>query len=178
MRLRHGDSAAFAEVFRAYYAALVRFAGRYVSSTDAAEDVAQEVLTTLWEQRATLDPNRSLRSYLFTVARNRTLNVLAHDSIVRKHAARESVLQEGMPDAPAAPAADAVVLADELARVAAARIATLSPRLQEIYHLSRDEGLSPKEIAELLGIAVATVHVQLARIVRALYPAVTRWVEE
>jgi len=173
-RIRDGDIAAFTTIFHLYYAALVRFVTRHLGSQDAAEDVVQDLFTRLWDVRAGIDPSRSLRAYLFTMARNRAVNVLEHDVVVRQHA--EEVLGL-LPQTATVPAADALVLTDELARLVAARVATLSPRLREIYHLSRDEGLSTSEIAETLGIATQTVYLQLAKVVRILYETLEPWVK-
>ena len=164
-------------IFRGYYGRLVRFLTRYLRTKDAAEDVAQEVFVRLWERRTEIDPDRSLRAYLFTAARNRAMDLLEHEQVVQRYAG------EGANDAlgssqPGTPAADADLLAQELAEVAAVAVANLSPRMREIYHLSRDEGLSAAEIAEALGITTQTVYVQLGKIIRALYPSLRPWVDE
>jgi RNA polymerase sigma-70 factor (ECF subfamily) len=173
-RIRSGDIAAFTTVFHLYYAVLVRFVARYLGSRDAAEDVVQDLFTRLWDLRDNIDPARSLRAYLFTMARHRAANVREHDVVVQQHAAR---IVEQWPERSMVPAADALVLTDELARIVEARVATLSPRLQEIYHLSRDDGLSTSEIAETLGIATQTVYLQLAKVVRILYETLEPWVD-
>jgi RNA polymerase sigma-70 factor (ECF subfamily) len=173
-RIRDGDVAAFTTVFHLYYAALVRFVAKLLESRDAAEDVVQELFTQLWDVRAKIDPTRSLRAYLFTMARNRAANVRQHDTVVRHHAAEVAREQ---PNGPLEPPADALVLTDELAHIVEARVATLSPRLREIYHLSRNEGLSTSEIAMTLGIATQTVYLQLTKVIRMLYETLEPWVE-
>lgn len=72
---------------------------------------------------------------------------------------------------------DETVVAAEFARIAEARVATLSPRLREVYYLNRDEGLSAAEIAEVLGTSVHTVYVQLTKVTQALHPVLQRWME-
>jgi RNA polymerase sigma-70 factor (ECF subfamily) len=178
IRLRAGDASAFAAVFRTHYMPIVRFVARYVGSVDAAEDIAQDVLLRLWERRGELDPRRSLKAYLFTAARNQALDTLSHDDVRRAHIDR--TLQELGPgsEVSSAAAADESVIADELAQLAEAHVAGMSPRLQEIYHLSRVEGLSPAEIAEMLQISVNTVYVQYAKLLRALHPTFERWMRE
>lgn len=182
LRLKIGDDAtareAFAAIFHAYYAPVVRFVQRYVVTRDTAEDVAQDTFVRVWDRRATIDPERPLRALLFASARNRAINVLEHDAVIRAHAERAAERYAAASEVPRAPAADASMLAEELAHLAAARVATLSPRQREIYQLSRDDGLSPGEIAEVLEIAPATVYVQLARIVHALFPALEAWTRE
>jgi len=179
LRLKIGDDAtardAFSALFRVYYESAIQFVCRYVGARDVAEDVAQDTFVRLWERRATIDPDRPFRALLFSAARHRALNLLAHDAVVRAHAERSARFGGSPAEAPHAPPADAALLADELARITAIRVAALTPRQREIYHLSREDGLAPAEIAEVLGIAPATVYVQLARIVHALFPAVEAW---
>jgi len=178
-RLRTGDDAAardaFAVIFNAYYGSVVRFVDRYVTGRDAAEDVAQDAFVRVWERRAAVESSGSIRALLFATARNRALDLLEHDAVVRAHAKRTMARYADGAETPTAPAADASLLEVELAQLAATHVAALPPRQREIYQLSREDGLSPSEIAEVLGIAPATVYVQMARIVHALFPALAAW---
>lgn len=181
-QLREGNADAFTALFRTYYATLINFLRRYLEIQSDAEDIAQDTLAVLWERRQTLDPARSVRALLFTTARNRALNQRRRQ---RRHIeqAMEGGIQDGTKDTPnptlgitsLAVAADAHLLADELHRVAMAHIATLPPRQHEIFQLSREEGLTPAEIAEVLGITTQTVYVQLGRIAKTLYAALDAW---
>jgi RNA polymerase sigma-70 factor (ECF subfamily) len=175
--VRLGDITAFTTVFRTYYPAVLRFIKRYLPE-DSAEDIAQDVFVRLWDNRANIDPDRSLRAFLFVSARNQTLNVLAHDEIVRQHA--EAALQSftDTPDQLQAAAPDTTLLSSELVYIAESRVGTLSPRLQEIYYLSRHDGLSAPEIAETLGTSIQTVYNQLSKIVQALHPVLQAWMDE
>ena len=166
---------AFAVMFSAYYESVVYFATRYVLARDIAEDVAQDAFVRVWERRASVNPSGSVRALLFAAARNRSLDLLEHDSVVNAHARQTIARYSDIAETPMAPAADESVLATELAQLAAIRVAGLPPRQREIYQLSREDGLSPAEIAAVLGISPATVYVQLARIVHALFPALGAW---
>src|SRR6476619_6544793 len=77
-RIQAGDEEAFDSVFRTWYPALVRVAGSLLHETDAAEEVAQEVMLELWRRRHVLKADVSLRAYLLRSARNRALNHLRH----------------------------------------------------------------------------------------------------
>src|ERR1041384_1954085 len=64
-RIRAGDDAAFEELFRGYYANLVRFALQYLQGDlDAAEDVVHDVLCRVWEHRARWTVRGSVATYL------------------------------------------------------------------------------------------------------------------
>lgn len=168
----------YTTMFLTHYSHVVNWVLRYGVSVDVAEDVAQDVFVQLWERRATIDPERSVKSYLLMAARNRLFNVLAHDNIVRQHT-EQAVAEQGTDRADAvASSADEMLLLDELTQTVARGVARLSPRQREIYHLSRDDGLTANEIGQMLGITAQTVYVQLGRIVRALYPILERWIAD
>jgi len=170
-RLRAGDLDAFRTVFTAYYPVLHRFVSRWIGDDAAAEDIAQGVFADVWQRREALVLHASLKSYLFAAARHRVRDAIAHDIVVARHV-RE--LQSDTAFA-VTPATDESVLADELIRVAERRIATLPPRMQTIYRLSRDAGLSYAEIAAELGISVNTVYVQMGRALAALRDVLGDW---
>jgi len=173
-RIRDNDAEAFATLFRLYYSSLVGFVYRYIPSAGDAEDIAQDAMVSLWERRHTLDPERSVRALLFTTARHRALNHLGRQRHALEYSAQQQLTQ-GLGSGASDISADSDLMAQELDRVAAHHVATLPPRQREIFQLSRGEGLSPTEIAALLGIAPQTVYVQLGRIAKSLYDALEAW---
>ena len=170
-RLRQDDVEAFQEIFVTYYPLLRRFLYRWIGDEPMAEDLAQSVMADLWDRRATLVLHASLKSYLFAAARYRVRDLLAHDDVIARHS-RERQLD---PTSAVTPATDESVLADELIRLAEQRIAAMPPRMQTIYRLSRDAGLSYAEIAAQLGISVNTVYVQMGRALAALREILGDW---
>jgi RNA polymerase sigma-70 factor, ECF subfamily len=161
-RIRRGDQAAFEELFRTHYAALVGFAEGMVRRRDVAEEVVQEVLLNLWRRRETLQLEDSLRAYLYQSARNRALNHLRHERVVRDAAPR--IVGE---DSVAAAGAAALEEAEIAAAVRQA-VSELPERCREVFELSRTEGLRYAEIARVLGISVKTVETQMGRALKAL----------
>lgn len=161
------DEAAFEQIVLLYARPLTVLAWRYLRSEDAAVDLAQDVFADLWEHRADLQIRTSLRAYLFAMTRNRALNAVAHTRIAERWQEREAREPAGDPasatDGPHAQAERA-----ELHAAVEAALRTLPPRAQEIARLRWVERLSRREIAEMLGVAVPTVGVQLARAVKRL----------
>ena len=92
-RVRGGEARAFEELFRREYAALCRFADRYVDDGPASEDLVQDLFASIWSNRARLDVRGSLRAYLFTAVRNRALNVRKHTLVEREWAREETATQ-------------------------------------------------------------------------------------
>jgi len=75
-RLIAGDEDAFANIYKKFNRSIYHFIVKYVSSSQMAEDLAQEVFIKLWENRENLGNVQSFRSYLFVTARNHTLNAM------------------------------------------------------------------------------------------------------
>jgi RNA polymerase sigma-70 factor (ECF subfamily) len=177
-RVQAGDAIAFEALFHKHYLPLVRFLTRYIGLRENAEDVAQDTFVQLWNHHTTLDPHQSFRGYLFKIARNRALNLMHHEKVVQRHVAQ--VLEElgETAEESTAPSPGIEIEIADLGRLAEERVAYLSPRLREVYRLSREDLLTPREIAQVLGTSVHTVHKQLGKILDVLMPALKRWLEE
>ena len=83
-RLKNGDQAAFDEVFRAHYPALVILAQSLLHDRSASEDVVQEVMLELWRRRTAVTIQESLRAYLVRSTRNRALNQIRHANVQKR----------------------------------------------------------------------------------------------
>jgi len=167
-RFQARDEGAFDVVFRTYYAQLVGIALGLVGERDSAEDVAQDVLLELWRRRENIVLETSLRAYLVRATRNRALNHLRHERVVRL-ADPEAV---GRTEAPPA---DRDLLEREIDAVAAQAIRDLPARSREVFGLSREHGLTYAEIADVLDISIKTVEAHMGRALRALRERLAPW---
>ena len=168
-RLRAGDEEAYDAVFRSWYAPLVRVAGALLKDSDAAEEVAQEVMVELWRRRHVMDTDVTLRAYLLRSVRNRALNHLRHLR-VRRETTGDVEAQYNEPVA-----SDQPVVAKELAEAVKIALDELPPRCREIFDLSRVHGLKYAEIAESLGISQKTVEAQMGKALRVLRERLASW---
>ena len=168
-KIRAGDEGVYDAVFRSWYPVLVRVAGALVRDTDAAEEVAQDVMLELWRRRHLVPAEVSLRAYLLRAVRNRSLNHLRHLR-VRRQAEPEV---EALYDAPTSP--DQPIVATELREAAQRALTELPPRCREIFELSRIHGLKYAEIAEALQISQKTVEAQMGKALRILRERLQPW---
>lgn len=158
-RLRASDATACTELFRALHAPLIYYAQQLLGHEQAACDVVQDAFIKLWEHRKTLDPERSLKAYLYTIVRNTAFH---HMNTVRREQRYRS--DEALPETAAASTLDETLVAEELQTKIRGWINELPPRRQEAFRLSRVNGLSHEEIATVMGLAPRTVthHIMLA----------------
>ena len=97
--LRAGDQRAFEAFYRYYYRGLCAFGAQYITLSEA-EEVVQDTMMWLWEHREAIDETLSIKTLLFTIVKNKALNLITHEEIRRR------VHQEILPAAyPAAPLA-------------------------------------------------------------------------
>lgn len=171
-RVREGDEGAFDTIFRDHYPSLVRTAESMLHRRDIAEEIVQDVLLALWQRRATLVVEDSLRAYLFRATRNRALNHLRHAAIERKAEPELSAVES-----PAAPA-PAVLVHEEIDAALRNAVAALPPRCREVFELSRMHGLRYSEIATTLGISVKTVEAQMGKALRTLRELLAPWLPD
>ena len=83
LELIAGDEQAFDTVYKQYYRGLCAFASQYVTVPES-EEIVQDVMMWLWENRCTLMEDLTLKTLLFTIVKNKALNRLSHFEIKRK----------------------------------------------------------------------------------------------
>ena len=133
--------------------------GAFPSVRGDVDDVVQESYLRIWRIRAS-QPIRSVKAFLFSVARHVALDVARRarvspvDAVGDLSALRD--IQEG-PDA-----AEAATLHEKMELLADA-LAMLPPRCRQITMLRKLKGVSQKEIATRLGISEKTVEEQAWR---------------
>jgi RNA polymerase sigma-70 factor (ECF subfamily) len=158
-RLRRSDPQAYTQVFEAMYDALYRYAWYFVHDEDAAYDVLQDVFLKLWQVRARVDPAKSLKALLYQMVRNTALNHMRH---AKRHAA--DALDDVSFEPASTPDAEEDFDVQALEEHMRAWIEELPERRREAFMLSRYQGLSHVEIADIMNLAPKTVnnHIVLA----------------
>ena len=152
LRVAAGDQAAFRLLFDLYRQRLFSFAWQLCHSAVDAEEVVQDVFLKLWEQRDKLTEVSFPRKYIYTMTRNRTLDLLG--KIARNdRMIREVWVNMTQSDNPTQQLLDA----EESQKLIQVALSLLSEKKQIIFALSRKEGLSHQEIAARLNLSVQTV---------------------
>lgn len=152
-KVSESDQKAFDCLFRHFYAQLVRFACKYVRSKAIASDIVQEGFVRLWQKRRNLDPDKSIKAYLYQMVRNRSLNYLRDHS--KETVGLEPLQQYGLEGADGRQSKKRADGRSELLRM---WIRELPSRQREAFELSRFDGLDHDEIAEVMGISPNTVN--------------------
>lgn len=152
-KIVESDREAFDRLFRSLYPRLVHFALRYTRNRGAASDIVQDAFVKLWKKRQDLDPDRSIKGYLYQIVRNSSLNY------IRDHSKETIGLDITENDQlPSNEKEDSTGNVKPLMRLLRKWITELPERQREAFELSRFEGLDHDEIAEVMDISANTVN--------------------
>lgn len=167
-RARAGDRAAFGELVRIHRDAVYRLAVRWLADPDLALDVAQDVFLNALRGLNGYRGDGRFRTWLFSI----TLN--AARSVARRRDRRSEVQLETIaqfPDRRTPPDVE-VARAQAFAR-ATAKLATLPEKQRGAVTLRIHEGLSFKEIGEIIGCSEGSARVNYHHGIQKLREALT-----
>lgn len=156
--LKHHDETKFKELLDLYFVRLKRFAISFLKEDELAEEVVMDVFLKLWEKRDKLDSIDNLTTYLFVSVRNTCHNFLRQekkrftDSL--DNAEVELARYEATPEDD--------LISEEMLEKLNNIVDDLPPKCKMVFKMLREEGLSRKETAKVLGISANTVDNQVA----------------
>lgn len=169
LRIAAGDQAAFQQIYTGFYKRLYQFALAIVKSRESAEEIVEDVFVSIWQNRTGLSSIRNIRVYLYTAAKNASLNYLA-----RK--ARASVTEPfdhiHIELCATTLTPEQILITTEIHQKIQKAVEALPPRCKMIFKLVREDGLRYKEIAEILNISVNTIDAQMAIAVKRITMAI------
>lgn len=170
-KIKLGDEKAFEYVFKSYYALLCTYAFDLVKDDELAEDVVQEILIKVWENRNKIDIRTSLKAYLYRSVYNHCLNLLKHIQVVKN--LEEKYTEDTLLNVEFALLAEDKFTLDDyfyegLERDIEEAIQSLPEQCRIIFQMSRFEDLCYEEIARKLDISVNTVKTQIRRALEKL----------
>ena len=161
--LKKDDEGAFAEIYRRYAESLAGFASSKLFDLEDARDIIHDVFVKLWRERGKLQVDRDLKAYLFKLSRYRIVDKIRKNITREEYAAMVQALADRYE-----PGIEQQIAAKELQQSVEKALEELSPRVKEIYLLSREENLSIPEIADKLQLSEQTVKNQLSTALKHL----------
>jgi len=159
--LQKGDIDAFNQLYAKYNLKLFYFIRGYIGSKEDAEEIIQEVFITIWETRKRLKEYLSFNSYIFTISYNAILKFYRNKGRRQKHM---DIYLKGLEDRSNKTLKE--VEYDSLVTLIEKIIVQLPPKRQKVFRLSREKGLSNKEIAKQLNLSIRTVEAQIYQAIK------------
>ena len=145
---------------------LIHFSASITGSFHLAEEIVSDVFIIIWQKREQLLNVREPLVYLYACTRNLSLN---HLSKRKSHIDYESLDRDALA---IAPNVEDMLVSSEVSQLIEKAIRELPARCQLIFRLVKMDGLSYKQVAELLAISTKTVDAQLAIAIKKLSLAI------
>ena len=161
--LKSGDRDAFEEIYNRYKYVLHNHAWNKVRNKEEAQDTIQEVFTALWSKRESINIGNNLPGYLYTCVRNHILNVIVRKDVQNKYISSIQQFAEAAPII-----TDHRVRENMLKSLIDKEVSNLPPRMRTVFELSRNQHLSHKEIAAIMGTSEQTVKKQVTKALKTL----------
>ena len=169
-KLKSGDLVAFEKFYIEFHPKLFAFSRKFIDDIETAKDILQEVFFDFWEKRNVVDIRTSVQSYLFRMLHNRCLNYIRDQKIHQKYVDYTEVkLKEAelaFFDNDSENHTSIFFL--EMETILEKSIQSLPESCRQIFHLSRKDGLTNKDIADQLHISLRTVENQIYRALKII----------
>jgi RNA polymerase sigma-70 factor (family 1) len=147
-----GDEQAFSVLFFKYLPVLQIFAAKFTKSDDAAEEIIQDAFLRVWLNRDKLADVDNVKAYLYKYVSNECLSYLRKklkdDRVVDAFTAKQQNSHNNTVE---------TINLNEVTKIIAVAVEKLPDQRRNIYQLSRRDGKSIPEIAEILNISPNTV---------------------
>lgn len=157
--LKSGDDGSFTQIYNRYAETLFRYAYNILQDQQECTDAIQEVFVWLWNNREKLQITE-LKFYLLAAVKHKLSRAIRNSKRKAEILAAHPSIKESFVD-------DSLEL-KELKNIILQFTKSLPPRAREIFHLSRNEYLTNKEIAAQLNISEKTVENQMTISLRKL----------
>lgn len=166
--LCNGNAEAFSEIYRRYAEPIYLQLRKKIDCREEAKDIVQEIFASLWQKHKILPKDTCLSAYLFTAAKYRAINYIAHQKV------SETALNDLSKRLHAEVlASDHLVRERDLSEVIETAVSDLPDKMQVIFRMSRQDQLSHKEIAQNLNLSETTVKKQVANALKILKPKIS-----
>ncbi len=162
-RLHQNDHQAFTELYECYHRKVFNFVMRYVKDETVSVELTQQLFIKLWEKRKMLSMSKPIDSQVFAITRNLIIDTL------RKKARKNLFERDWRHNHPLYEhTTEQDVLHSEASQRLEEAVNALPPRRKKVFQLSRNQGLTYKEIAEELVVSPKTVEIQMSKALKVL----------
>lgn len=153
LRVQQDDRDAFAALYYMHISTLKAFVQRTAKSPFLTEDIVHDTFVKIWEVRKDIDPSKSFKAFLFTIAKNNLLNLLKraqHETNIIAEISKFATIADH--------STDQAIGFNESSAIVAEALEQLQGNVKEVFVLCRLQGLSYKQAADKLGITSSTVN--------------------
>lgn len=162
-KLASGSEKAFYSLYGKYFKQIYSFVLDYVKSPDLTQDLCQEIFIKIWNDRANMLDVKYFKAYLFTIARNHTLNNL------RKAANSRAAMQEVFSHYPVnEKTTENEVQMKEYQHHLQETLNSLTPTARRVFKLCREEQKTYDEVAKEMGVSRNAIKKHMVQTMKTL----------
>ncbi|MEJ7693859.1 RNA polymerase sigma-70 factor [Daejeonella sp.] len=152
------DESLFKSIYLEYYPRLIVFSKGYIKQREICEDIVEDILMKLWDNRGSLTHIKNLKFYLYVSAKNACLNYLASKNRILSQSIECSF---DFDLGPITVSPEDTLISEERIELIQTAIQSLPPKCKAIFILIKEDELKYAEVAELLNISIKTIEAQM-----------------
>ncbi|WP_430426568.1 RNA polymerase sigma factor [Maribacter litoralis] len=161
-KLISGEEKAYILLLEKYHQQLNAYAVTLTHDQSTAQDIVQNVFLKTWKSRKKLNPEFSIRNFLYKCIYNEFLNSYQKNKTVvllnQKYIEYSHEVAVEMDNN----------MMSKMMEIVNREINKLPPKCQKVFILSKKEGLTNSEIADYLDVSIKTVEAQITKAFRIL----------
>ncbi|OYX86400.1 MAG: RNA polymerase sigma-70 factor [Flavobacteriales bacterium 32-34-25] len=160
--LVNGEEKAYKFLLNKFHRKLHAYALTLVNDHSMAQDIVQNVFLKTWKSRNKLNPEFSIQSFLYKSVYNEFINTYQQNKAMmllqQKYIESIQNVVETTDDSSI----------ERMLAIINKEIQNLPPKCQQVFILSKKEGLTNIEIAEHLDVSIKTVEAQISKAYKIL----------
>lgn len=169
INLQGGDEWAFDQLYKLYSKRIYGNIYKMVKSQEIAEELLQDVFQKVWDRKTTLNPEKSFRSYLFTISKH-----IVYD-FLNKETRRQEIYQHLITvSSELYSHVEEDLYLKENSTIIKNAIEQLPPQRKLVFTMCKIEGKTYEEISNILGISTSTINdhiVKATKFIKGRYNA-------
>jgi RNA polymerase sigma-70 factor (family 1) len=163
LKVSEGDEISFSKLYNIYFSKVYNFTGCFIRSNEPRKELVADVFLSVWHNRSKLLEIESFDAYLFIIARNKSINHLNKHKLKPAYTSETSFEIMEEKNTP-----ECKLLYKELEVHINKSINELPEKCKLIFLMSRNEGFTYKEIANVLSLSESTVNGQMVIAIKKL----------
>lgn len=156
--IRSGDQTAFRTLYILYREDLYIWIFKFLKTHELSQEVLQDVFLKIWLNRRRIDPERNIKSFIYSVSKNTIIDYLRKISLDKSLV--ESITYEIHSKSTHA---DSNINYREVESHLSELLNRLPEKCRKVYILCKIEGRSHKEVSEILKISPSTINNQIVK---------------
>jgi RNA polymerase sigma-70 factor (family 1) len=164
------DEITFKELYQLHWERVFAVCYNNLQDVEVAKGMVQEIFKSLWERRQELEITVSVERYLLRAAKLKVFEHLRNTKVRREHIQHIRMLECG-----SAHCTENDVMYNSLKEKVSGLVDTLPNQCRKVFKLSREQGLSNREISQSLLISERAVEYHITRALSTLKANLTEY---